>query len=225
MSTWETIRTFLEAVIGIFAIVNPIGNLPIFMSLTADVPERDRRRMLRLAGVVGLIVVTVLAVCGKFILENVFHISMDEFTFGGGLLLVVIGVRNILSSRIEQPPAAAGPPRSDQETWSRRMSVAVSPIAIPLLVGPGAIATAMVLFNRYTAAHQYYGGLYAILAILVSFGLVILVLNYCQVIFRLIGNLGTLAIGRIMQIFIVAIGAHFVFESIKAIFLPLMQVK
>ena len=208
MVTWEDTRRFLEAVISLFAIVNPIGNLPIFVGLTPDVSDADRRKLLRLAGVVGLVIVAILGVAGRFLLSGVFHVSLDEFMFGGGVLLMVIGVRNIIASRSESPAPRPGSPG---ETWRRRVQVAVSPIAIPLLVGPGSIATAMLVVNQH-------GAVFGLAACVVTFAMVILVMHYSQWIFRVIGEIGTLAIGRVMQIFIVAIGAHFVLQSIRTLF-------
>lgn len=211
---WEIVRVFLESVISLFAIVNPIGNLPIFAGVTQDMSPRDSRRLLQVAAVVGFAVVCIMGIGGKFILSHVFNVNMSEFMFGGGILLVVIGVRNIISSRIETEGVGIASQVSD--LLDRRLHMAVSPIAIPLLVGPGAIATGMLVADQR-------GMTYALMTFVATFVLVGLVLRYSAILYRVIGKLGTLAIGRLMQIFIVAIGAHFVFKALRDILPTLNQ--
>jgi small neutral amino acid transporter SnatA (MarC family) len=63
------------------------------MELTEDFPVRDQRRVLRLAGVVALAIICVVALAGQFLMETVFRVSIEEFAFGGGLLLVAIGTK------------------------------------------------------------------------------------------------------------------------------------
>ncbi len=207
--TWEEVRVFLEAVISILAIVNPIGNLPVFVSLIEDFDPADRRKMLNLAGVTAFVIVVVMAVGGKYLLQYVFHLDMSEFMFGGGLILIVVGVRSILiHDRGRRSPAE----KLDPETRRvEEMKIAVSPIASPLLVGPGTIVTVMLIVSQR-------GLLFGLAAAMAAFAIVMVVLNCTQFIYRVMGRIGTLAVGRIMQIFIVAIGCHFVFRSIMQIF-------
>ncbi len=88
--------------------------------------------------------------------------------------------------------------------------MAVSPIALPLLVGPGSIANVMLIT-------QHFGRLYAVLACLGGFAGVFLVLHFSGRLYRLMGRVGTLAVGRVMQIFIVAFGVKFCFRSLVSI--------
>jgi multiple antibiotic resistance protein len=208
--SWAIIQGFFQAAIGLFAVVNPIGNLPVFVGLTEHVEADERRRLFRLAGVTALIVISVMAVAGNILLRHVFHISIDEFRFGGGLLLVVVGMRSILGSGQATPIQAS---RLDDPEARRRENarLAVSPIAVPLLVGPGSIVTVMLTSDQH-------GAFFALLACLVTFAFVILVLNYAHIAYRLMGRTGSLAIGRVMQIFIIAIGVKFCMRSLMSMF-------
>ena len=197
---WDNLRSFLGAVISIFAIVNPIGSLPILVSLTGNAPPAQRRRVMRVAGLVSLAIIMSMAVAGQFLLNVVFGIRIEEFMLGGGLLLMVVGIHRILDSR-------SGSTAPREESPEATLSLAVSPIACPLLVGPGSIVTVMLLVDRA-------GLVYAVGATLAAFFFVILVLMYSHVLYRLIGRLGALALGRIMEIFIVAIGVHFVISAV-----------
>ena len=197
-----SIQQVIEAAISIFALVNPIGNLPVFATLTEDVPVVQRRALFRLAASTALGVIVVMALAGQVLVEMVFHLTLDEFAFAGGLVLVVVGIRRIVSEPGAPKPA---PAHADAH-----IHLAVSPIALPLLVGPGSIANVMLIT-------QHYGRLYAVLACLAGFAGVFLVLHFSGRLYRLMGRVGTLAVGRVMQIFIVAFGVKFCFRSLAGI--------
>ena len=212
MITLEALRIFSEAAISIFAIVNPIGGLPVFVALTEDMPKAERRRLFRLAGVAALVIISLMALAGQVLMHDVFHVTMEQFAFGGGLLLVVIGMRGILQ---EPKPASAAAADADTQ---RRLAVrlAISPIASPLLVGPGSIVNVMLLANQH-------GRLFAVAACLTAFVFVILILNYAHVVYRLMGQVVALAFGRVMQIFIIAIGVKFCFQAAVTVFPGLVR--
>ncbi|MBI5722999.1 MAG: MarC family protein [Planctomycetes bacterium] len=212
---------FGEACVSIFAIVNPIGNLPVFLGLTENIPMSNRRRLLRLASLVALAVLCVMAVCGKFLLQDVFHIGIEEFMFGGGVLLIVVGVKNVLAdetrySRLAKKPSEINP----AEVNDQSIRLAVTPMACPLLVGPGAMVTVMLIVSKYGAAYGniLFGAIYGVAACAATFAVVMLILNYADVLFRIMGPIGSLIIGRLMQIFIVAIGVHFAFKALTMAF-------
>lgn len=205
------IRSFLEATISILAIVNPVGNLPLLAALTEGVAAAERRRVFRLAGLTGFCILCVAAVAGKFLMRDVFHIEPPEFIFGGGLLLIVISIRNIMTrlpQRYAGTPSAAG---TTQPSEDEEITLAVTPIAFPLLVGPGAIITVMLIVDRH-------GVLYGLAAGATAFVCVMALLNWSHALLRLMGRVGTIAIGRVLQIFILAIGVHFLFEAIRLAF-------
>lgn len=215
--SWEDVRTFLESVVTIFAIVDPVGGLPLFLGLTEGLTDPERRRLFRLAGVISLAIICVMAVVGQYLVTTVFHITFSEFMFGGGLILIVIGVM----SMVEKPEARGDRAALDpQQRKLQEIRLAVSPIASPLLVGPGSIVTVMLIVARQSEASQstVFGTLYGLAACLVAFAFVILILNYASLAFRLMGTVGSIAVGRVMQIFIVALGVNFVFTAIRDAF-------
>ena len=204
----DAVTRFFNAVLSIFAIVNPIGSLPIFVSLTEDASVQERRRVFRLAGIIAFVIICVMAAGGNYLLNNVFGIGFEEFRFGGGLLLIVVGVQGILEKPVKHALTAVDPASRQSE----QIRLAVSPIASPLLTGPGAIVTVMLIANREGVG-------YALAACLVCFAFVILILNYAHLVFKLLGKIGTLAIGRVMDIFIVAIGVNFIFGAVQKTFI------
>jgi multiple antibiotic resistance protein len=208
----EQLRVFGEAAISIFAIVNPFVGLPIFVSLTEDFPSRDQRRVLRLAGVIALAIICVMALAGQFLMQTVFRVSIEEFAFGGGLLLVVIGVHGILQGSEGRPAAAADAKAREM----MQVRLAVTPMASPILAGPGSIVTVILIANAH-------GRLFAVAACLAAFVFVILILNYAHMLFRLMGRVVALTLGRVMWIFMVAIGTKFCFQAIAKVFPGLLQ--
>ncbi len=208
------IREFAQAVISIFTIVNPLGNLPLFAYLAEEVPDRERRRFFDRAGLVAFCIISIFAVAGKYIMRDIFHITIPEFTFGGGLLLVVIGIHNIMERQERSLPGDRGISLSTVE--EREITLAVSPIAFPLLVGPGSIVTVMLIVDRH-------GSLYGVAAGAVAFIFVMAVLHWTDVLLRLMGRIGAVAIGKVLQIFIVAMGVRFIFAAVTQTFPALMR--
>lgn len=200
---------FFQAVLSLFAIVDPVGGIPVFISLTEGATETERRRLLRFATLIALALVVAFALVGSAVMQFVFHISVSEFTFAGGLLLVVVGIREMLvtSSADSGSGAADDPGRRNQ----RLHALAVSPIAVPLLAGPGTIVTVILFQGRY-------GQLFAIAVCVVVFAASLLVLHYASAISRVIGRVGMLAVSRVMQIFIIAIGVNFMFRGLAGEF-------
>lgn len=213
----EWVQRFIEAAISIFAIVNPIGNLPLLGALTEDSPPPERRRIFRLAGLTALCILVGMAIGGQFLLTSVFHVSIPEFTFGGGVLLAVISIRNILSRM--GPPQKTGSPSgvvSVRTGEADEITLAISPIAFPLLVGPGSIVTVMLVVSR--------DGLgLGLAASLAAFVFILAILNWSHALLRLMGRIGSLAVGRVLQIFILAIGVHFMFKGARDAFPGLLK--
>ncbi len=129
-------------------------------------------------------------------------------------MLVVLGINNMVmrSGRFVQANAEHGSISNEEE----EISLAVSPLAFPLLVGPGSIVTVMLIVDRH-------GSLYGVAASAVSFIFVMAVLHWSDWLLKLMGRVGAVALGRVFQIFIVAIGVHFIFMSIMQAFPHLLR--
>ena len=205
MIGWDEVREFSKAAISIFAIVNPIGALPLLASLTEGTEPAQRKRLVRVASVAALAVICTVAVAGDFLLSSIFQVQIDQFTLGGGILLIVFGIRSMIVSTATLKAETA------VEAEQRKLMLAVSPIACPMLVGPGAIVTAMLIARQH-------GPIYALAACLAAFVFVFLILNFSHVLYRIMGPIVTLAVGRILQIFIVAIGTQFVVRAVQQLF-------
>lgn len=127
------------AFMGFFAIMNPIANTPIFISLTSGDDASTKRAVARNALLLTFVLILAFSFAGSFIFQ-LFGITLPAFRITGGLLVFLIGFHMLQGeqSRVHQPS------KSDQENSRQaQLSVAISPLAMPILAGPGTIATAM----------------------------------------------------------------------------------
>ncbi|MCL4430114.1 MAG: MarC family protein [Chloroflexi bacterium] len=173
--------------------VDPVGNIPIFMGLTEKIEPSKRKRIYNTAVLVGFILLLVFAFLGQELL-NIFGLSIYSFGIAGGILLLIIAIRILVSGNIK-------------EEVDSPESLGAVPIAIPLLVGPGAITTT--IFNLQT-----YGALAAILAVIVVLSITWVILHYIGAIYRVLGKTGALVIARVMALFIAAIAIQYIITGI-----------
>jgi len=190
------IPSLVRAVISLFIVVDPLGNIPIFISLTEDMSKRERRKTFETATVTGVILLLFFALVGQqiFIL---FGISMESFMIAGGILLLLIAVKMLLTG-------------SWEESRVSPESVGIVPIAIPLLVGPGAITTTILNIRIFNVA-------VTAVSVLIVFFIVWITLRFIDPIYRLLGRSGSLIIARVMALIIAAIAVEYILEGIRGI--------
>lgn len=129
------------AFMAFFAIMNPISNLPAYMALVADDSQKISRKIAFRSLLIAFVIVTVFIFSGDFIFK-VFGITIVSFRIAGGILVAVIGYHMINGNH---SPSYKG--MEQQAVNSDPMSIAISPLAMPLFAGPGTITTALSLAN------------------------------------------------------------------------------
>lgn len=183
----------LKAVIALFVIVDPIGNVPIFISLTEYMSKDERKSAFHTATWVALALLLAFALAGQQVL-NVFGISLHSFMIAGGLLLLVLAINILLFGG-----------------WKEKLvspkSVGAVPIACPLLVGPGAITTTILIL-------QTSGIAVTLIAVVIIFAVIWGILRLIEPIYKVLGETGAAVIARIMAIFIAAIAVGFVIDGV-----------
>ena len=183
------ISDLVLASIALFIIVDPIGNIPIFMGLTEKIEPARRKKVYNVATLVAFVLLLLFAFLGQEIL-TIFGLSIYSFEIAGGILLLIISVRILVSG-------------SMHENVESPESLGAVPIAMPLLVGPGAITTT--IFNL-----QAYGTLIAILAVLIVLSITWVLLRFIGGIYRFLGKTGALVIARVMALLIAAIAIQYI---------------
>lgn len=184
----DLIRSF----ISLFIIVDPFGNIPIFIGLTEGIGSESRRRIFHTATITGFILLLAFALAGRQIL-SFFGVTLQSFMIAGGILLLIIAVRILVIGGWEE--------RSPE-------SIGVVPIAVPLLVGPGAITTTIINLETY-------GLLTTIISVVLVFVIVWLTLRFIEPIYKVLGRSGSIVIARVMALLIAAIAIQFIIEGLE----------
>jgi multiple antibiotic resistance protein len=198
----------LKSFISLLALINPIGAVPFFLSLTSDDSDAERRRTIRIASISVFCVIAITTLLGQQII-SFFGISVGSLEVGGGIIMLLMAI-SMLNAQIGNARATA----EERDEAESKNSIAVVPLAIPLLTGPGSISTVIV----YAAsAHHWYDRLG-----LVAIGLVIAVicfgtLRLAEPIARWIGQTGINIGTRLMGLMLSALAVEFIVDGLKAL--------
>ena len=196
----------LSVFVGFFAIMNPIANTPIFLGLTADDSPQVRKQVAAKALLTTFGLITVFCLLGKVIFE-MFGITLPAFRITGGLLVALIGYHMLQGeqSSVHQPG-----PSQQGDSSEAALSIAVTPLAIPILGGPGTIATAMNFAST--------GGVPEMVVTLVAFAaLCFITYGFFISGERLVGFLGQSGLAvvtRLMGLILAVIGVQMVIDGV-----------
>ena len=194
------------AFMAFFAIMNPISNLPAYMALVADDSQKISRKIAFRSLLIAFVIITVFIFSGDVIFK-VFGITIVSFRIAGGILVAVIGYHMINGNH---SPSYKG--MEQQAVNSDPMSIAISPLAMPLFAGPGTITTALSLAN---------GGLRNQLITVVAFALLCvityLLLRSAKQIAGFLGKNLMKIITKMMGLLLFSIGIHMIIVSVQTL--------
>lgn len=197
---------FFYAFMAFFAIMNPISNLPAYMALVADDSQKISRKIAFRSLLIAFVIITVFIFSGDFIFK-VFGITIVSFRIAGGILVAVIGYHMINGNH---SPSYKG--MEQQAVNSDPMSIAISPLAMPLFAGPGTITTALSLAN---------GGLQNQLITVVAFALLCvityLLLRSAKQIAGFLGENLMKIITKMMGLLLFSIGIQIIIVSVQTL--------
>jgi multiple antibiotic resistance protein len=201
----------LLAFATLFVIVDPIGMLPFFVSLTQGFSLKDRQYVVRRSTLFATALLLAFAVLGKYVFL-LLHFTIFSFEIAGGILLFAIAFNMLFG----ETPGSKLTPVDQTELLARREEVGIVPLGMPLLAGPGAISS--VVIYAQTAEGSLSGSLtlYAaiVLAMIVSF----VVLRLGVRILDRVGRVGVVAISRVMGLLLAAIAVQFVINGLVGAF-------
>jgi len=189
---------------GFFAIMNPIANTPIFLGLVEGKDEQSKRKIAKTSTLTAFVIVCAFVVLGKYIFEF-FGITIPAFKIAGGILIFYVGFEMLMSQKSKVQAT---------DSVDDSSGIAISPLAIPILAGPGTIVTAM---NYVSDAN------YIHIAIVITVFALIAYMTYVaftlsNVIVEKIGENLIAVIGKIMGLIIAIIGTGMIIEGIKLAF-------
>jgi len=197
----------LAVFMGFFAVMNPIANTPVFLGLTDGDDPRVRRRIAARALAWSWVIILVFTVAGKLIFQ-LFGVTLPAFRIMGGILIALVGYQMLHGGN--HSPIQHPSPADKQTCRDDKLDVAVSPLAMPILAGPGTIATAM----NYAST----GGLREWIVTLCAFSLLCLI-SYAFFVsgerfVRLLGHNGIKVVTRLMGLVLAVIGVQMLLVGI-----------
>ncbi|QTG92813.1 YchE family NAAT transporter [Vibrio fluvialis] len=200
---------FLQFFLGLVAAVNPVGIMPIFVSLTGHMTPDEKKKTARTANV-AVAVILITALLGGQMLLDMFSISLDSFRVAGGLLLLSIAF-SMMSGKLGEDKQN----KQEKSEYISREQIGVVPLAMPLMAGPGAISSTIVYGSRYPAMMDTAGIILTILVFSVASWLLFRSAPY---IVRLLGQTGINVITRIMGLILGALGIEFIANGLRSLF-------
>lgn len=204
---FESLRDFgLLAFASLFTIIDPLGLLPVYLSMTSGLTQRQSRFVAVQATATAFVVLLGFALAGQFIFDF-FRISANSLRIVGGIIFFLMGYE-MLQARLSRT-------RLDEETVREFIAdVAITPLGIPLIAGPGAITT-VILFMSESQTVLQKGAL--ILALMAVLALTLLLLVTAKPIVRFLGPNGEKVIMRIMGLIVMAFAVEFFFAGLTPV--------
>ena len=210
LSLYDTLKILM----AIMVIVNPLGKIPVYLSLTDKVSAAERAHIGRMASLSSCVVLLISALLGEKILVF-FGISISSFRVGGGILILLIAI-DMLYARLLRSKQT----QSEAQEAGEREAVAVVPLGIPLLSGPGAISTVIL----YAQNSNKLSHLIILCGCVVLVGIVTwIVFRLAEPFRRLLGLTGINVCTRLMGLLLAAIAVEFIEDGLKQMFLLLTR--
>lgn len=195
-----------------FTLINPLGTMPIFMTMTSDLDHKTRVKTARKAVVVSFITIIAFALSGQ-LLFNFFGISVNSFRIVGGVIFFLMGM-DMLQARLGKVKV------KESEVKKYVNDISITPLAIPMICGPGSITNAIVLMDDATHV-----GMVAVLfiAIFVVLLLTYLILVSSSKIVKFLGETGNNVMMRLMGLIVMVIAVEFFFSGLKPIIIDILN--
>ncbi len=185
----DMLTSLLQAFFAIFGVMDPVGNVPVYLTLTEKMSSSTAKDLAWKAVVRAGVILTIFVFLGNGIL-NAFRISIESFRIAGGLILMLLGLQILFGWE--------SPAKMEPET-----DISVVPLATPLIAGPGMITSAVILSKQY-------GYVVTLIGIAANLALSLVLFRYAHLVLRLLGRKGTVVFAKVMGLILVAIGVEFI---------------
>jgi len=197
---------FIYIFAALFSVINPLGAIPIFVGLTMDDTLAERSRISFWTAVNVFIILIISFFIGQYVLAF-FGISIDALRIAGGFIIVNSGF-SLLSGKFKK---TRGVNKSVENDAQKRNDIALTPLAIPMLAGPGSISLLIAMYQDYKHIDQQ---IIACTAMAVLAVVIFLMLRSAHYLSRILGASGIVAISRIIGFIVIAIGVQYISSSV-----------
>jgi len=196
-----TVKSF----VALFVIVDAFGVVPIFISLLEGYKEADKRAIIKMAVQVATIALIILTLTGNLIFQ-LLGIDMYSFRIAAGIILLIISIEMLFGRKTRTG--------SSDKIEIEKEDIAITPMAIPLLTGPGAITTGIVLFDE---AGTVLNRIILIINIILVFWISYVIFSKLNLVYKALGRTGTRVVTRIMGLMLSAISVQFIISGISEV--------
>ncbi len=200
---------FIYLFAALFSVLNPIGTVPIFVGLTQDDTKKERSRISLWTAINVFIILIISFFVGQYVL-TFFGISIEALRIAGGLIIVGSGF-SLLSGKFKK---TRGINKSVENEIQNRNDIALTPLAMPMLAGPGSISLLIAFYQEH---HQTMEIIISCLAILAVAFVIFIILRSAHYLAKILGGSGIVAISRIVGFIVIAIGIQYIVSAIISI--------
>lgn len=201
-------QEFVAVLVPLLIIMDPVGNLPFFLLFTRDNTQAERRHMALVAAGASAVILILFALSGDALLRF-FHISMPAFQLAGGFIFFIYALQMLALI-----PSGIKTSAEEEEEGIRKPNIALVPLAVPLLAGPGAITAVLVWRQQLTAPLQQ---AQLLAAIVTACAVVYVALFFADTLRRLLGLSGIRVITRLMGLLLAVIAVQFMVDGWRQI--------
>lgn len=197
---------FIYIFAALFSVMNPLGVVPIFVGLTLNDSKAERSRISFWAAINVFIILIISFFIGQYVL-TFFGISIDALRIAGGLIILNSGF-SLMSGRFSKTRGVSKEVTTDAQ---KRNDIALTPLAMPMLAGPGSMSLLIALYQDYNEIEQQVIACTAIAAVAI---VIFLVMRSAHYLSKILGASGIVAISRIIGFIVIAIGVQYISSSI-----------
>ena len=208
----EIVGFGILAFTSFFTLINPFGTMPIFMTMTADLDQSHRTKTAKKASIVSFVTIIIFAFSGQ-VLFNFFGISVNSFRIVGGVIFFLMGM-DMLQARLGKVKL------KEAEIKTYVNDISVTPLAIPMICGPGALTNAIVMIEDANSIEKKAVLIFAVLIVIL---LTYIILYSSSRIIKILGETGINVMMRLMGLIVMVIAVEFFFSGLKPIIIDIIS--
>ncbi|CAL4320698.1 YchE family NAAT transporter [Buchnera aphidicola] len=201
---------YLNFFIGLFALVNPIGMIPIFIGITGFLSDRERSKINIIANLAACTILIISLFIGGIILD-VFGISVESFRIAGGFLIIGIAFSMINGTLMNDLNSIA----KNSQLKYKNENISIIPLAMPLIAGPGSISTTIIWSTHHTSLDNMF---FCSITMVLFFILCWLLFQIAPICIKILGKTGINILNKIMGLLLMSLGIEFIMTSLKVAF-------